>query len=658
MTDCTGDDGVKIRVLVVVALTALVVGVAPVPGGAAPATPRIATADLASAYRVWVGDFGSGVDGLAVDSGTGKAFVRAGATFDGGNLEVIDPSSPDGPQVLSGLYGYPVAVRGKVYAFRDGQLRRIEPTTLTESASWAVPGLTVGLAVTSVDGDLVWVTRTSSPSSQEQLYRFDPDTGTTSTSGPTTLGYSGPIGGGAALAGYAPMPGKLLSFTGTTAGSYVDTDIDLIAGIDVSPDGSLVTALDSTADEAVEYSVPGFVPTGTTYDIDGTPRVAASTTAGDGALAVVSSDAGTWRLRAYARGESVARVDVSLPPVGRTPEAGDLVFSADGQRLYFLVRDQSGTNAVGRLVIASMTSTTQTTASPIVVGSKGGAAVSLGVRSGVGGSLTIAGDPVDVDIVKGQGEFEGATTDEVRFTVPAMTPGTKLLWFTSPLGFGTTAGPLHVVDLGPFVNAPWFVRKQFLDITGKAATQQQVDAGLGLLSGDITPGAFISILEVQQGQDTQSAALIRLYRAVFLRPPDTAGLQYWKGRMAGGTRLVQVAATFAGSSEFKGRYGSLSNGAFVDRIYENVLGRPADPSGRAYWIKKLGAGTSRGVLVAQFAQSSEYVTKSTADVQRIELRLAMLKKTPSEAQLVTLRTKQLDTIAWEFLNDPSYSTSV
>src|SRR5690606_678187 len=135
-------------------------------------------------------------------------------------------------------------------------------------------------------------------------------------------------------------------------------------------------------------------------------------------------------------------VDVSLPPVGRSPEAGDLVFSADGKRLLFLVRDRSSTGTVARLVVADLTSTTLVVATPMVVGSKGGAGVSLAVRSAVGGSLTVDGEPVAVDIAKGQGELLGATPDDARFTVPAMTPGPKLLWFTSPLGFGTTGGPL------------------------------------------------------------------------------------------------------------------------------------------------------------------------------------------------------------------------
>ncbi|MGN6694887.1 MAG: DUF4214 domain-containing protein, partial [Aquihabitans sp.] len=114
---------------------------------------------------------------------------------------------------------------------------------------------------------------------------------------------------------------------------------------------------------------------------------------------------------------------------------------------------------------------------------------------------------------------------------------------------------------------------------------------------------------------------------------------------------------YAGSNEFKTKYGSLTNAQFVDKIYQNVLGRPADPNGRTYWIKKLNAGTSRGVLVAQFAQSNEYVARMQFDVRIIELRLAMLGRAPTEMELAPLRIKPLEDIAWMYLNDPYYTTS-
>ena len=650
----------KIRFVVAAVLASLVVGLTPVAGGSTPAAPRVVPASLATAPRIWYSDFGLGssVDALAVDPVSSRAFVRVDATLDGGDLMVGGPDRYYEPDRLEGGYGYPVAVGGAIYAFRSGELRRIDPVTLKETESWVVPGLNPNLFLTSVDGDIVWVNRWTEPTPQEVLFRFDPDTGGITSVGPTSLRYTGPVGGGSQLVGWGRSPERLLAFTGAEAGAPVDVSASVheVTSVDVSDDGQLVTVPDFPEDRAVEFSMPGFVPTGTEYQTDAHPVLVASTTAGDGSVAIVSAPTQTqdWTLRVYARGNPTALVDVDLPPIGRVPEVGDLEFSADGKRLFFLARDKPDTNAIGRLVVAELDTTVYKGADPVVVGSRGGAEVAVIASLGPGTDVTVGGVPVETAVTVESLDVFGGRKDRLTFAVPAMEPGTKPIVLTNALGHGVSAGPVHVVDLGPFTTSPWFVRVQISDVTGRKATPQQIDAGIELLADGATAGELIAGLEAERGQATTSAALIRLYRAVFLRPPDTGGLTYWLDRMEGGTRLVQVAATFAGSNEFKNRYGSLSDGAFVDRIYQNVLGRPADPSGRAYWIKKLRSGTSRGVLVAQFAQSGEYVTKSAGDVQKIELRLAMLDKTPTEAQLAPLRSLDLDQVAWTFLNDPSY----
>ena len=81
------------------------------------------------------------------------------------------------------------------------------------------------------------------------------------------------------------------------------------------------------------------------------------------------------------------------------------------------------------------------------------------------------------------------------------------------------------------------------------------------------------------------------------RMTNAGGLDYWVGRSARGWTLHRISASFAGSSEFLRKYGTLTNAGFVDRAFQNVFGRSADPSGRGYWTAKLDRGTSRGVVM-------------------------------------------------------------
>ncbi|MGI8938906.1 MAG: DUF4214 domain-containing protein [Iamia sp.] len=83
----------------------------------------------------------------------------------------------------------------------------------------------------------------------------------------------------------------------------------------------------------------------------------------------------------------------------------------------------------------------------------------------------------------------------------------------------------------------------------------------------------------------------RIYLALFQRPADAAGLAYWVDQLESGRGLIGVATYFTKSPEFRRLYGSLDDGAFVDLLYQNVLGRAPSAEDRAYWVDQL---TRRG----------------------------------------------------------------
>jgi hypothetical protein len=101
----------------------------------------------------------------------------------------------------------------------------------------------------------------------------------------------------------------------------------------------------------------------------------------------------------------------------------------------------------------------------------------------------------------------------------------------------------------------------------------------------------------------------RLYEAYFLRAADAEGLAYWSNT---DMPLVGISESFAGSSEFRSRYGTLSNQAFVELVYENVLRRPADPEGLAFWVDQMYSGASKGQVMLNFSESPEFIARFTA----------------------------------------------
>ncbi len=113
-----------------------------------------------------------------------------------------------------------------------------------------------------------------------------------------------------------------------------------------------------------------------------------------------------------------------------------------------------------------------------------------------------------------------------------------------------------------------------------------------------------------EGDDPVSAnrtdQVKRLYLAYFLRESDRAGLDFW---ITDSRSMPEVSEEFARSAEFQQRYGALDDAGFVELIYRNVLGRPSEDGGRAFWLDQLANGMTRGNVMLNFSNSPEFIAK-------------------------------------------------
>jgi methionine-rich copper-binding protein CopC len=99
----------------------------------------------------------------------------------------------------------------------------------------------------------------------------------------------------------------------------------------------------------------------------------------------------------------------------------------------------------------------------------------------------------------------------------------------------------------------------------------------------------------------------RSYKAAFARQPDIEGIGYWIFQMEQGMGLVEMAARHIDSSEFREKYGvNPSNSLFVERVYQNVLGRDSDETGLNFYVSSLQTGArDRAKVLADISDSSE-----------------------------------------------------
>lgn len=96
----------------------------------------------------------------------------------------------------------------------------------------------------------------------------------------------------------------------------------------------------------------------------------------------------------------------------------------------------------------------------------------------------------------------------------------------------------------------------------------------------------------------------KLYMKILRRPADADGRAYWVQTIKDGNRLEDIAAYFYGGPEYYQRVGSTST-KFINNLYDDLLGRPADEGGRNYWRSQIVAGMTRSEVAANFYFSIE-----------------------------------------------------
>jgi hypothetical protein len=134
------------------------------------------------------------------------------------------------------------------------------------------------------------------------------------------------------------------------------------------------------------------------------------------------------------------------------------------------------------------------------------------------------------------------------------------------------------------------------------------------LTDYITPQATLSFSDGTElfNANTTAAAVDRLCAGILGHDADTGGLNYWAGLTSEeGASLAQIATGILASPEFTSQ-PPLSDTGFVDQLYVNILGRPADTAGQAYWTNLLADGESRGAVAVGFTSSTEAISDDAA----------------------------------------------
>jgi Ca2+-binding RTX toxin-like protein len=159
-----------------------------------------------------------------------------------------------------------------------------------------------------------------------------------------------------------------------------------------------------------------------------------------------------------------------------------------------------------------------------------------------------------------------------------------------------------VAPLYALSQARSIVASLYHDILGRAPDPSGWDTYTVQLESGVARETIAGVMLTSP--EHYSQAVEGFYATYLHRHSDPGGLSSWTDRLLHGTSEAEVAIDFIMSSE----YAQLHSGqeAFVDALYNDVLGRASDSGGRSTYVGVLQAGSTAVDVVTAFFSSTEY----------------------------------------------------
>lgn len=199
-------------------------------------------------------------------------------------------------------------------------------------------------------------------------------------------------------------------------------------------------------------------------------------------------------------------------------------------------------------------------------------------------------------------------------TTPASTCGGTL---TATAGTATVdlangsvaAGDSCLVTVGVTAASGGTYTLQSSDVTAINGASNGIDASdLMVTGGSVAPTAACAS---DEGWTAIRDQVNRLYGATLGRTADAGGSTYWTRLRLHGLTAMDLADNLLASSERADQFGSMTNSAFVDDLYQQVLNRAPDTGGHDYWVGQLDGGLHRAALALYMSDSAENVTRTS-----------------------------------------------
>jgi hypothetical protein len=263
------------------------------------------------------------------------------------------------------------------------------------------------------------------------------------------------------------------------------------------------------------------------------------------------------------------------------------------------------TLAVGQVGTATATISFTATPNPVVGGSPVTLTAAMSGPQGMPtGMITFKNGPAMVS------NRMVAANGIATVTVTTLPVGNDSL--TAAYGGDGTYAPVTATPIIEKVNPSAndkFVQHVYLDLIGVPDVSGQTFWSAQLARG---LARYWVAYPATQTDRYRGVVVTALYQQVMQRPVDGPGLAYWVGRMAQGLTPEQLAASLVGSQEMfnNPQFGNGQVDTYVAAVYQSMLGRVADPPGFAFWRDFMNNGGPAWKLTLDFAYSPEWAAQT------------------------------------------------
>ncbi|KIC42768.1 hypothetical protein RA27_05345 [Ruegeria sp. ANG-R] len=251
--------------------------------------------------------------------------------------------------------------------------------------------------------------------------------------------------------------------------------------------------------------------------------------------------------------------------------------------------------------------------------------------TGAGGRVTTTEQSYDAEgdldntrttSVSADGLLTTITTDEISFTITR-----------SPIGNGS-------------------YETSFLDDDISFTSSHHVDgSGIETWSMERTEGGISESFDARLDASSKARVIAeaeRLYDTLLDRDLDTHEYETLIAHVQNGELdIASLADDLIASDEFKARFPGLTNGAFIDQIYSNALGRGASLAEFDAGLTALSAGnTSQAQFAAQLSESSEHLVVGNGHMStnnfNVLLSPAQAERSTDRAYIKSTATRIID----------------